>query len=141
MAVPASGTFPLDNPDHTVEHKRVSDLADQWPRGIVAGYVRTAKDIGTSITTSPTIIYSLSYFTLLAGRQYNLSFGLRALYYGATHSFYFSISTTPPTLPWSLVLDCYQLGLGAGVYHHIYWEQPFVVYQDCYNITSLFVRC
>jgi hypothetical protein len=134
MAVPGSGTAPLNNPDHRAEHDRIIPSLDKGPRGIVAYQLGSAA--GLSIAGSWVAIYGVYNTQLFAGRMYLLAFATRAIYIGTAGSFRFTINQSPSPIPrTSLVVDAYQYNF-AGAWDSFCWEQTFTVDTDMV-ITSL----
>jgi hypothetical protein len=127
VTVPAVGTAPLDNPDHTAEHQRIAtQLANDLPRGIIAYTIGSAQ--GQAITTTTTL-YTLSAVTLLARRMYLWAFTLRALQYNAAQNVQFTFAGT--TIKHSLMYaDLWKTNVAGAAHDCVYWEQPFWVDSD-----------
>ena len=132
MAVPGTGTAPLNNPDHRAEHDRINPSLAKLPRGIVAYQLGTA--VGLGIGNSNVAIYGLYNVQLFAGRLYLLAFSVRAIQIGPFQSgwpgrAYF---TTNPFRPngTTIVVDAYTFNNYWAMYENMTWEQPFTVKYD-----------
>lgn len=132
MAVPGSGTAPLNNPDHKAEHERIIPVFDKGPRGIVTYTIGNMT--GVAIGNSPTVVYQLGAVQLQAGRQYLLAFGVRAIAFGAFQSGYLPVAHfySSPATPTgtTLTVDAYVVNIYGALYENISWEQPFIVKYD-----------
>jgi hypothetical protein len=131
VTVPAVGTAPLDNPDHTAEHQRIAtQLQNDLPRGIIAYTMGTLQ--GAAVVGAQNL-YTLSSVTLLAGRLYLFAFTVRALQYNVQGQFHFYFNPVPPSIPYkhcSLYVDVWKTNVAGAAHDCVYWEHCFTVDSD-----------
>lgn len=138
MTVPGSGTAPLDNPDHTDEHRRIAaQLLEDLPRGVVT-YTAPAGFNGQAVNSTPLTLFTLTNVTLLARRLYLFAFTVRALQYNVQGNFQFTLQNQP--LPQcDLHLDMWKLNVAGATHDEMYWQTPFMVTVDV-TIPSIVVQ-
>lgn len=127
MAVPASGTAPLNNPDHRAEHERINPTLAALPGGIVA-YQMGAGAPGISTTAG--IMFRLVNVPLRAGRCYLAAFFTRAVYFGATGAIHWYTGPQIRPVHTPLIFDVWMYSNAGAAYEHLYWEQQFTVDYD-----------